>query len=468
MNTSSDVPLLIWAVAGVVLLVLLITTRIKLHPFLALILASLFIGVGSGSSASKVTDSFVAGAGSTFGSTGIIIVLGVILGRLLAESHGTERLAQMLLRNCSLRSVPWRVSLLAAIIGIPMFNEVAITVMLPILFALARRVNDTLLHEGRDKAGRKVSPYVLVSVPAMASAAAMHAFIPPHPGPLTAIGIIGADTGKTLGLGLPVAVIALTLGGPLLAVFLSRRVFPVPPRALLEQFSAPAGDQDGRRAAGTPAIIAGVLLPVVLMLGATVADLTLDKGNQARTVLDFLGEPIVALFIAALVAVVNFGLRSGLTMPQMRASMESGMGAIGAVILVICAGGGISKVMVDAGVGDAIAELTDDSGLPVLLTAYLIAVALRLSVGSATVAVITAAGIVAPIASANPDVNAQLLVLAVGAGSIFFPHVNNGGSWFMKESFGMSLPEMFKTFSVLETVISISGLGLVLALSTVI
>lgn len=462
---ASDHPLLTLGIAVVAIagLVLLITTRVRMHPFLALAVTSILMGLVAGMGPEAVIASFEEGIGGTLGDTGVIIALGIVLGKLLAESGGTEHLAKILLANASFRSIPWRVGLLASVVALPMFYEVALAVLLPILLTLAKRVDDDYLEDGRDAQGRRISPYMYVGVPALAAIGTMHGLVPPHPGPLTAADAVGANVGLTLLFGLPIAIVIIVIVGPMFGAWISRRIFPVPPSSLLEQFSRSSDSK--LRPPSTPLLILGVVLPVALMLIRAVVDLTVDSGSTVRHWVDFVGEPVTALLISALVATVNFGIRCGMDTARIRRIVDESISAVAPILLVIGAGGGFGSVMVAAGVGDVISDYMDDLGISVLVAAWAIAAAMRLAVGSATVAIVTAAGIVAPIVANDPSVSPELLVLALGAGSVIFPHVNNGGSWMVKESFGMSLSDMFKSYSTFETFISVLGLGAVLALS---
>ncbi|MFF3978013.1 gluconate:H+ symporter [Streptomyces sp. NPDC001828] len=462
MAPSSDVGLLITGFVGIVIVVLLITTPLKVHPFLALVIGALGIGLVAGEAPAAVVKSVTTGAGGTLGQTGLILVFGTILGTVLAESGAIRRLATVLTRGRSLRTIPWMVSLLALIVALPLFFEVALAVLLPLLFSIAREVETSLLDsEGRDARGRRTSPYLLVGVPALGTVASVHALVPPHPGPTAAATALHADVGTVIAYGLPIAVITMVVSGQFLAGPIARRMFPVPPPRLVEQFALKADD---RIPPGIVLSVVPVVLPLILVVGQSVVTVTGRHGSWADA-LGFVGQPVVALLIAVLVAVVGLAWARGVRGQQLKGQVDDSIAAIAPILLIIGGGGALSGVMVDSGIGRAIAHLTHGLGISPLILAWVIAALIRLSVGSATVAIITASGIVAPIVADSPGLHPALVVLALGCGSIIFPHINNAASWQVKESFGMTLKDMFQSFTVIETTVSVLGLGCVLAAS---
>jgi gluconate:H+ symporter, GntP family len=351
----------------------------------------------------------------------------------------------------------------------------------------------------------------------------LHGFIPPHPGPLAAIGVLNADLGLTLALGLLVAVPCVILAGPVFGSFIARYV-PVHAPALLDasdrepalagsrvadrpgsagrtagadwtgsdgsRAGSAAGDitRPGADATGTAAGTGGpdtsavgrptrrpgfaatvttVLLPVVLMLARAIGELALDKGTKPRQFLDVIGNPVVALLAGVIFGMVALGLGSGMNREQLSATVGGALPAIAGILLIVAAGGGFKQTLVDAGVGNVIADWAKDANISALLLAWLVAVGIRLATGSATVATITAAGIVTPLAQDLDRPGVALLVLAIGAGSLFFSHVNDAGFWLVKEYFGLTVGQTIKTWSVMETIISVVGLVCVLLLNLV-
>jgi GntP family gluconate:H+ symporter len=317
-----------------------------------------------------------------------------------------------------------------------------------------------------------------VGIPALAGLSILHGFVPPHPGPLVAIDALKADLGTTLILGLVIAVPTLIVSGPLLAGFVDRLVPKQAPALVgaggaaddsteVEEMEQIKGEAVTRRPGFLQAIIA-ITLPVVLMLARAIAEIVMDEGNGVRKFLEFLGTPAVALLIAVLVSMWFLGYGSGMNKSQVEKSVGGALPAIAGILLIVAAGGGFKQMLVDAGVGNVIGDLAKDSGINVLLLGWLVAVGIRLATGSATVATITAAGIVSPLAADLSNTHLALLVLAIGAGSVFFSHVNDAGFWLVKEYFGLTIKETILSWSLMETVISVVGLICVLIVSLIV
>ncbi|GAA2453614.1 gluconate:H+ symporter [Actinomadura vinacea] len=444
------------ALAGIALIVALITF-FKVHPFLSLTVGSLLVGAIAGLPMADTVESFGKGFGSTAASVGALIALGAMFGKLLADSGGADQIVDTIVGRSGPRSLPWAMALVGALIGLPMFFEIGLVLLMPVIFLVARRSGLSLIKIG---------------IPALAGLSAMHGLVPPHPGPLVAIDAVKADLGVTLGLGVLVAVPTIAIAGPLFAKYAARWV-DVPAPSLY--VTAPEGEKaaDGGTAAA-PArrpsfavTLATVLLPVVLMMGKALADIFAEEGNGVRTVLDNLGTPIVALLIAVVVAMFTFGRGSGMDRQAVATSLERSLPPIAGILLIVAAGGGFKQTLIDTGIGKLVADWVDDSGLSVLLLAWVVAVLIRLATGSATVATVTASGILAPLVGTLDTGETSLLVLAIGAGSLFFSHVNDAGFWMVKEYFGLSVGQNIKTWSLMETVISVCGLVFVLALSLI-
>jgi GntP family gluconate:H+ symporter len=330
------------------------------------------------------------------------------------------------------------------IIGLPVFFQVGLVLLAPVLFTAARQTGTPLLRLG---------------IPLVAGLSAAHGLVPPHPGPLAAIERLGADTGRTLFysliVGLPVAMVS----GPLFGRFISRRVSVTTGR-VADELSADVS------AATTPSLgitLVTILLPVLLMLGAALAQAALPDGG-ARQWLVLAGSPLVAMWIATLLALYTFGSACGFDRVRLSRMAEESLASVASVLLVVGAGGGFGRVLDAAGVDTAIAESVRGAPLSPMILGWVIAVLLRLSVGSATVAVVTAASIMAPIVAAMPGVDRDLLVIAIGAGSLIASHVNDGGFWLVKEYFNMTVPQTVATWTILETIVSVAGLAGVLAL----
>src|SRR4051812_29616716 len=444
----SDARLIVAAVIGVAAIVILIVW-LKLHPFLALTLGSGILAVAAGISYPKAFESFSAGLGTTVAGVGVLIALGAIIGKMLIDSGGADEIVDTILGHTTVGRLPWAMALIAFIIGIPLFFEVGVVLLIPIVMLVARRSRVSL---------------ILVGIPALAGLSALHGLVPPHPGPLIAIDALNANLGMTLGLGLLVAIPTVAISGPLLARPMNRWV-PLPPP---ESFLGEARQEEGARRPSFPTALAVVLLPVVLMLSRTIAEsLGADKTSTGKVFI-FLGTPLVALLITSLVALVAFGTRLGRSRDEVSTLVAASFMPIAGILLIVGAGGGFKQTLVDSGIGDVLGQKLADAPISPLIAGWLVAVLIRLATGSATVATITAAGIVAPLATDLSSSHVALLVLAIGAGSVFFSHVNDAGFWLVKEYFGMTVGQTFKTWSVMETVLSVTALILVMLLSLVV
>jgi GntP family gluconate:H+ symporter len=453
--SAHDTLLVVWTVLGIAVVVVLISWA-KLHPFLALILGSAVAGLGAGLSAADVIKNFEAGFGSTLAGVGILVALGTILGKLLADSGGADRVVDTIVGRSGERRLPWAMALIAMIIGIPLFFEVGVVLLIPVIFLVARRAQTSIVRVG---------------IPALAGLSVMHGLVPPHPGPLIAINALKADLGQTLAFGLIVAIPTVIIAGPLYGAWIGRRVQPVPPEGLVAEFvggQPEEGDATPRSRPGFVLTLVTVLLPVVLMLGKALADILLDKKNALRTVLDALGDPFVALLLAVLLALFTFGYLRGFSRRTVGELVAASLLPIAGITFIIGAGGGFKQTLVAIGIGDAIGKAAAASGISALLLGWLIAVGIRLATGSATVATVTAAGLMAPLLGQLGSVNKPLLALAIGSGSLFLSHVNDAGFWLVKEYFGMTVGETFKTWSAMETIISVVSIVLILGLSVVV
>jgi len=449
---AHDTQVLLVAALGIAVIVLLIVW-LRLHAFLALTIGALVVGVGSGIPLGKVTASYEAGVGGVLGYVGVLIALGAMVGKLLADSGGADKVVDTLLRGRP-ATLPWKMALIAAIIGIPMFFEIGLVLLIPVVMLA--------VHRSR-------GPAMRLGIPALAGLSVLHGFIPPHPGPLAAIGLLHANVGLTLALGLVVALPTVAIAGPLYGA-LAARLVPIGAAGAglaVTQGGARAGDDDAKatRSPSFGAVMATLLFPLVLMLAKAGADIALDKASPVRPVLDFVGDPVFALLMAVLLAMVTFGTAVGFSAAVLGKKIGASLLPVVGVMLIVGAGGGFKQALVDGGTGAAIAKIALAAGLSTLLLGWIVAVLIRLATGSATVATVTAAGIVAPLATGLAPTQLSLVVLAIGAGSVFFSHVNDAGFWLVKEYFGLSVGETIKTWSIMETVISLVGLGMVYGLS---
>ncbi|OLZ72715.1 gluconate transporter [Streptomyces sp. IMTB 2501] len=433
---------------GIALIVLLIT-QFKLHAFLALTIGSLALGAAAGAPLDKAITSFTTGLGSTVAGVGVLIALGAILGKLLADSGGADQIVDTILAKAGGRAMPWAMVLIASVIGLPLFFEVGIVLLIPVVLMVAKRGNYSLMRIG---------------IPALAGLSVMHGLIPPHPGPLVAIDALKANLGVTLALGILVAIPTVIVAGPLFSKVAARWVDVPAPERMLPQRSS----EELRSRPGFGATLATVLLPVVLMLAKALVDIVVDDpANRTQRVFDVIGSPLIALLAAVLVGFFTLGRPAGFSKERLQQTVEKGLMPIAGILLIVGAGGGFKQTLIDSGVGRMILDISKNWSIPAVLLAWLIAVVIRLATGSATVATVSAAGLVAPLAAGTSTTHTALLVLAIGAGSLFFSFVNDAGFWLVKEYFGLSVGQTVKTWSIMETILSVVAGGLVLLLSLI-
>jgi gluconate:H+ symporter, GntP family len=439
--------LLLVAALGVALVVLLITW-VRIPAFIALAAGSFFVGLGARMPLADIPRAFQQGVGDTLGFIAMVVGLGTVIGKLLAESGGAVVVSRVLVGALGEKRLDWAMLLSGFLIGLPVFFQVGLVLLAPVLFTAIRQTGTPMLRLG---------------IPLIAGLSVSHGLVPPHPGPLAAIERLGADTGRTLFysliIGLPVAMAA----GPMFGRFISRRV-QVDVGGLADQLSTAVA------APRTPSLavtLMTILMPVLLMLLAALAQATLADG-PLRQWLTFVGSPLVAMLLAALLALYTFGTACGFDRGRLLRFAEESVPPIAGVLLVVGAGGGFGRVLDAAGVDTAIAQSMSGMQLSPMVLGWVVAALLRLSVGSATVATVTAASIMAPIATAMPGTNKDLLVIAIGAGSLIASHVNDGGFWLVKEYFNMSIAQTVSTWTVLETIVSVLGLAGVILLGLIV
>lgn len=478
LTDAGNTQLILAALLGIAVVVVLIVWA-KLHPFLALMLGAAAMGGVAGVAPLDIVNSFTVGFGNTVGSVGLLIALGAMIGKILADSGGSDTIVDSIIGRVGKAGLPWAMALIAAILGLPLFFEVGVVLLVPVVLLVARKMD---------------VPIMRVGIPALAGLSILHGLVPPHPGPLVAIDNLGADLGLTLLFGLIVAVPTLIICGPLLAHFIEQWV-PIHATALAGGGTGAAGtvtggagtgesDNDQVRAEdearmppgegvtrrpGFGAAVLCITLPVVLMLIRAIAELTInDEESTVLKTLVFIGTPSVALLAAVLLSMWFLGFNTGMNRKQVESSLGSGLPGIASILLIVAAGGGFKAMLVDAGVGDVIGDWAQDAGISVILLGWLVAVGVRLATGSATVATITASGIVSGVASGLDSPELALLVLAIGCGSVFFSHVNDAGFWLVKEYFGLTIGQTIKSWSVMETAISVVGFGFVMLLNLVV
>ncbi|MFX1763032.1 gluconate:H+ symporter [Paraburkholderia sp. A1RI-2L] len=453
MGVAHGSTLLIYAVVAIAALIFMIT-RWKVYPFLVLIIVSLLLGLAAGMPMDTIVKSFETGNGNTLGHIAIVVGLGTMLGKMMAESGGAERVATTLISWFGEKNIHWAMMFVAIIVGLPVFFEVGFVLLIPIAFNVAKRTGKSLL---------------LVGLPMVAGLSVVHGLIPPHPAALLAVQAYHADIGKTIAYGLIVGIPTAIVAGPLFALLIHRAVKLPENNPLADQF---IGDMKIKADHELPSFgitLFTILLPVILMLIGSWADLVFTPKTLPNSLLHFVGTSDVALLIAVLVSFWTFGAQRGFNRAQIQKFCGDCLAPIAGITLIVGAGGGFGRVLMDGGISKEIVAVAQSAHLSPLLFGWFVAALIRLATGSATVAMTTACGIVAPVAAASgAAVSPELLVLATGSGSLIFSHVNDGGFWLIKEYFGMTVGQTFKTWSLCETIISLMGLGLTFVLASVV
>ena len=443
---TTDSQLLLYALGAVTALIVLIA-RFKLHPFVALISVSLALGVAAGMAPAAAVKAFQDGVGNSLGFIAIVVGLGTMLGKMMAESGGAARIATTLIDLFGERRVHWAIMFVAFIVGIPVFFQVGFVLLIPLVFTVARRTGMSLIKIG---------------IPLVAGLSVVHGMVPPHPAAMLAVGTYQADVGRTILYALLVGLPTAALAGPVFATWVAPRIVLPSVNPLAAQFE---GRSNGERMPGFGISVFTVMVPVLLMLLASAAEMALDESSAPRSAFRFVGHPIVALLLALLFSYWSLGRARQFTRDEVLRFCNDCLGPTATILLVIGAGGGFNQVLLQSGVGRAIASVAIGSHASPLLLAWSVAALIRVATGSATVAMTTAAGIVAPIAALVPGTSPELLVLATGAGSLVLSHVNDAGFWLIKEFFNMTVPQTLKTWTVAETIIGVAGLGFTMLLS---
>lgn len=444
-------PLMIVALGIIALLILIM--GFKLNTFVSLIIVSFGVALTLGMPLDSIVTSIESGLGGTLGHLALIFGLGAMLGKLIADAGGAQRIAMTLIDKFGERNIQWAVVVASFIIGIALFFEVGLVLLIPIIFTIARQLNVSILYLG---------------IPMTAALSVTHGFLPPHPGPTVIAGEYGANIGEVLLYGFIISIPTVIIAGPIFTK-IAKKIVP-------DSFNrtgdiASLGEQKTFEIDETPGFGISVftaMFPVILMSIATVVTMiqktTGLEENTLIEVINFIGNASTAMLLSLLLAVYTMGIARKIPMKTVMNSCSTAIANIGMMLLIIGGGGAFKQVLIDGGVGDYVAEIFSDSSMSPILLAWIIAAILRIALGSATVAALTTAGLVIPMLGTS-DVNLALVVLATGAGSLIASHVNDAGFWMFKEFFGLTLKETFATWTLLETIISVAGLGFVLLLS---
>jgi Gnt-I system low-affinity gluconate transporter len=437
--------LIIVAAAGISALLFLVI-KVRLHAFVTLLLVSLLVGVAAGMPLDGVIKSIEKGMCGTLGFVAVVVGLGAMFGQMLEVSGGAERLARTMVRRFGDDKVQWALGLTGFIVSIPVFLDVAIVILVPILYRLARDSGRPLLYYG---------------IPLAAGGAVTHAFIPPTPGPIAVADLLGADLGWVILFGTICGLPAMILAGPIWGSYISRRITKgVPDYVELREID------ESRELPSFGQVLAIILTPLLLILLSTTSGILLDEGNVLRSTLVFIGHPYAALLIATLLAMFVLGSRRGYGREEIQDIVNKSLEPAGIIILVTGAGGVFKQVLIDSGVGQVLGDMMSASGLPYLVLAFVVAALIRVAQGSATVAMVTAAGLVGPILQQNNVEGPQLALatIAIAAGGTILSHVNDSGFWLINRFFGLTEKETLQSWTVAVTIVSLVGFAMVLLL----
>ena len=441
--------LLVLAAAAIVALVVLIA-RFKLNPFVTLVVVSLALGVAVGMPMSGIVKAFETGVGNTLGHIALVVALGTMLGKMMAESGGAEQIAHTVIEAFGERRVHWAMATIAFLVGLPVFFEVGFVLLIPIAFTVAKRTGTSMVYVG---------------IPMVAGLSVVHGLVPPHPAALVAVTAYNADIGRTILYALIVGLPTAAVAGPIFGKLVARYVVPELDNPLMDEL---VEQGTPRELPSFGITVFTILLPVGLMLIGSWADVFAPPKTIANDLLHLVGNSVVALLVALLVSFYTLGVARGFDRNAILKFTNDCLGPIAGVTLVVGAGAGFGRILMDSGISGAVVDLALGAKVSPLLLGWLVAALIRVATGSATVAMTTACGIVAPIVAKAGGVSPELMVLATGAGSLILSHVNDGGFWLVQQYFGLTVRQTFRTWTVCETLISVMALVLTFGLARVI
>ncbi|WP_059102950.1 GntP family permease [Shouchella shacheensis] len=443
----STAGLIIVTILGIAMLLFLII-RSKMQAFLALLLASIFIGIFTGMDPMELIETMEAGMGGTLGFIAIVVGLGAMFGELLRVSGGAERLAFTLVDKFGEKKSPWALGITGFVVAIPVFLDVALVILIPILYSLALRTKKSLLY---------------YAIPLLAGLAVAHAFIPPTPGPIAVASILNVELGWVLLFGVIAGFPAMVLAGPVFGRYIGNKIHIGVPKHIVEEA---AGQAEKKELPSFKLIAFIILSPLVLILMNTAGDVLLEDGT-VKTVVTFIGHPFIALIFATLLAMFFLGKKRGYTKEDLQSLTTKALEPAGIVILITGAGGVFKEVLINSGVGDVMGEMMASTGFPLVLLAFLIATFIRIAQGSATVAMITAAGLVSPMVEMTDlsQPSLALITIAIACGGTVVSHVNDSGFWLVNRLLEMSEKDTLKSWTVMETIVGGVGFLVVFALS---
>ena len=437
-------PLIIISLGILLLFFLIIIFR--LNTFLAFIIVSLSVGIAQGMELNSIVISIEKGIGNTLGFLIIILALGAMLGKQVANSGAAQKITEKLIDIFGVKNTQWAVMITGFIVGITMFYDVGFVILVPLVFNIAFITKLPLLY---------------IALPMLASLSVTHGFLPPHPAPSALTIMFEANMGKTLLYGFAVAIPSIIISGPILIHFIKK----VDAKPLKEFIATKTFKKEE-----LPTLfnsLFSALLPVLLIGGSTIVLELISEENKFYSSIKFFGNPVIALLIAVLISIYSLGITRGEKIKNIMQSFGKSISGITMILLIIAGSGALKQILIDSGVSNYIGGILNESNISPLLLGWLIATILRVSIGSATVAGLTTAGIVLPLVQSG-GVNPELMVLAIGSGSLMLSHVNDGGFWLFKEYFNLSIKDTLATWTVMETSIGISGLVGVLILNYII
>jgi Gnt-I system low-affinity gluconate transporter len=450
MSVSYMTLVLILAIA----LLLVMVLKLKLQAFLALMMVSMGVGVAMGMPVEKIFESIQSGMGSTLGFVATVVGLGAIFGQILESSGGAHSLAHSLVRYFGKDRSQWAMAIAGFLVAIPIFFDVGFIILVPLVYALSKDTGRPLLFYG---------------IPLLASLAVTHCFVPPTPGPVAVAQILQADIGWVILMGITVGIPVAVLSGPLFGTYISKRVKPDNDPPMMSGYAV--GTHELQLSFGL--VLSILLLPIMLIVIYSIIKWLVDTGSMQNCLFSnlfmFLGHPFAALTLATLSAAYFLGIRRGKTRAELLNISTKSLAPAGLIILVTGAGGVFKQVLVDSGIGLTLAEVISGSGIPLLLLAYIVAVVIRVSQGSATVAMITAAGIISPIIEQSDlhEAEKALIVLVIAAGAMILSHVNDSGFWLVGKYLGLTEKQTLSSWTAMATVLSLSGFLIILALNAV-
>lgn len=431
--------MLILIAAAAVFVLLFLVIRTKLHAFVALLLVSLLVGIAAGMPLNEVISSVQSGMGGTLGFVAVVVGLGAMFGKMLEVSGGAERLSQTLMKKFGEEKSQWALGITGFIVAIPVFFDVGFIILVPIIYSLAKKTKKSLLHYG---------------IPLLAGLAVAHSFLPPTPGPMAVAELIGADLGWVILFGIIAGIPAMILAGPVFGKYIGKKIHVMVPTYMeMEE------KEYDKELPSFKLILTIILIPLVLILVNTVSTVFYEQGHVIRQFTTFVGHPFVALTLATLLTFYFLGTKRGYTRQEVQDIATKALEPAGIIILVTGAGGVFKQVLIDSGVGEVLGEMMAGSALPPIALAFLIATAVRVAQGSATVAMVTAAGLITPLISIlgleGPVLG--LIVIAIASGATVLSHVNDSGFWLVNRYFGLDVKDTLRSWTVMETIIGLVG-----------